>query len=335
MDFYSKWLNSWDEEREEIAKARKVIHEDELVWVRTRQDYRAALLCSRENGFFTPGDAILAEIPQGWHTGKHSHGEEAIHIVEGQGFSVIDDRRYDWEAGSCLFIPFGAVNQHFNTGNGKVRYLSAMAVTLERFAGFAKIVQYEDAGETPMHVIEGFTKAESDIHPEYGRIVLRLNEAPSHSAKEWGDTQAKATDDLYQTAAKEMRTPGVPGHRSRQVRFMGWPDTGFKATEVEISAILCDEPGKHGGKHSHMEALLYVLQGEGYSVVDEEKIEWKKGSLIHVSGPQTVHQHFNTGQLEAQQLRFHYGLRAKFFQRVAMRVFPYLYYEYSSYGSGE
>ena len=210
-----------------------------------------------------------------------------------------------------------------------------MAVALERFIGVAKIVQHADAGETPMHVIEKFSKAESDIHPEYGRIVLSSKDAPTGSAKEWGATLAKATDEFYQTTVKEMRTPGVPGHRSRQVRLMGWPDTGFKATEVEISAILCDEPGKYSGRHSHMEALLYVLQGEGYSVVDGEKIEWKKGSLLHVPGPETVHQHYNTGQIEAQQLRFHYGIRAKFFQRVAMRTFPYQYYAYSSYGGTE
>ena len=115
---------------------------------------------------------------------------------------------------------------------------------------------------------------------------------------------------------------------------MGQPQNEFKAREVEITGILCDAPGPdmHSGKHSHMEAILYVLEGEGYSIIDEEKIPWKKGSLIQVQGPQTVHQHFNTGEKESQQLRIHYGIRAQFFQAISRRVFPYEYYEFSTYG---
>ena len=63
--------------------------------------------------------------------------------------------------------------------------------------------------------------------------------------------------------------------------------------------------------------------------MDGEKINWKKGTLLHIQGPQTVHQHFNTGQIEAQFLRIDYGLRAKYFQPIAKRVFPYRYFEES------
>ncbi len=73
-NFYEAWLRYWDEEQEERAKARTCIHEEELEWVRTKQDYRAALLCSRQNGFATAGEVVLAELPKAWHTGKHVHG---------------------------------------------------------------------------------------------------------------------------------------------------------------------------------------------------------------------------------------------------------------------
>lgn len=124
----------------ERARARKYIHEEELEWVSTKQDYQAALLCSRQNKFITAGQVKLGEIPSGWNTGKHSHGEEAIFIIHGEGFSVVDDMRYDWDTGSCLFMPYGSIHQHFNTGHDTVRYLSAMSLALERFAGLAKVV---------------------------------------------------------------------------------------------------------------------------------------------------------------------------------------------------
>jgi gentisate 1,2-dioxygenase len=329
-NFYDEWLGFWNAEQEERARARKSINEEELEWVRTKQDYRAAPVCSRENGFVTAGNVMLGEIPKGWNTGKHSHGEEAIHIVEGEGFSIIDGKRYDWDTGSCLFIPFGVVNQHFNPGDKPVRYLSVMALALERFAGLAKIVQYEEASETYMGKAERIEKAESDVHPEYGQIVMRLKDAPARSGSESKRRRAEMKDEFHLSSSKEMWALETPSHRARGIYFMA-PDSEFKAREMQMTHIAIDDPGKNSGKHGHMEALLYVLQGEGYSIVDGEKVPWKKGTLIHVQGPQTVHQHFNTGQIESRHLRIHYGLRAHYFQFIARRVFPYVYYEYSAY----
>lgn len=328
--FYDEWLRYWDDAQEERARSRKSLHEEEQEWIRTKQDYRAALLCSPQNGFVTAGNVMLGEIPKSWHTGKHSHGEEAIYVTEGQGCTVIDGKRYDWDAGACLFIPFGAVHQHFNTGDKPARYLSAMSLPLERFAGLARIVQYEEAGETPMHAMEGFQRAESHVDPELGRILLASYEAPMTRGNESMLRRANLQDEFHASIAAEMRTPGKPGHRSGAIQLMA-PDNGFKAREVNITAVLIDEPGKNSGRHGHMEALLYVLQGEGYSVVDGEKYEWKKGTIFQVPGPQSVHQHFNTGTIPSHHLRIHFGLRSHFFQAITKRVFPYVYYEHSSY----
>ena len=122
-NFYDGWLQLADNWNEQSAQAKKHIHEEELQWVRTKQDHRAALLCSRENGFLTSGDIVLGEIPPGCNTGKHYHGEEAIYITQGKGCSVIDGIRYEWEKDSCLFIPFGVVHQHFNTGTVVDRFI--------------------------------------------------------------------------------------------------------------------------------------------------------------------------------------------------------------------
>ncbi|MBI4333327.1 MAG: cupin domain-containing protein [Chloroflexi bacterium] len=329
-DFYESWLGYWDDELAEKRKARTCIHQEELEWVRTRQDWRAALLCARENGFVTSGVAMMSEIPQGWHTGKHLHGEEAIFVVEGHGFSVVDGLKYDWETGSCLFMPYGSTHQHFNPGPGPVRYFSAMALPLERFCGLAKITQYEDAGETCPADLEGIAAAASDIHPEYGRIVMRLKDAPVVESKESGTFRSKLQDEFTLSTPKEVRTAGAPGHHSRNIFYMQPPQNGFKAREVEITGILCDDTGKHSGKHAHMEALLYVVEGEGYSVVDGEKVPWKKGTVFQIQGPQTVHQHFNRGKTESRLLRIHFGIRAYFYQQAARRVFPIKYYEYGS-----
>ena len=328
-NFYDEWLGYWDAEQEERAKARKFIHEEDLEWVRTKQDYRAALLCSRQNGFITAGDIMLAEIPKGWNTGKHQHGEEGIFILAGEGFSVVDGKRYDWDTGSCLLMPYGVTHQHFNSGDGEVRYFSVLGLALERFASLAKLVQFEEAGETPMGKPQGVEKAESDVHPEYGRIVLRMKDAPVLRGKEGGAKLAKKTDEWTMTSPKEMQTKV---HHSRLIGLMYAPENNFKAREIEITHILCDAPGMHSEKHAHMEAVVYVLQGEGHSIVDGHRIEFKKGTLMQVQGPQTVNQlGNNTGQVESQLLRIHYGLRSTYFQSIAARTFPYLFLYASSY----
>ncbi|MBI4295558.1 MAG: cupin domain-containing protein [Chloroflexi bacterium] len=334
-NFYDQWLNLWAEEQEERARARKCIHEEELEWVRTIQDYRAALLCARDNGFVTSGAAMLAEIPKGWSTGKHSHGEEAIFIVDGKGFSIVEGKRYDWDTGSCLFMPYGISHQHFNSGDSPVRYLSVMALALERFAGLAKVMQYEEAHEIAMGEPEGIDKADSDIHPEHGRIVLRLKDAPVQVGGEQTAETSRRDDEFNQSIAKEMRSAASGGHHGRSIALMRDPGNGFKAKEIEMTHVMCDGPGMHSGKHAHMEAVIYVLQGQGYSVVNGQKVDWKKGTLLHVQGPQTVHQHFNTGNSESQMLRIHYGLRSRFLQPIAKKVFPYLYYEFRGQSAAE
>src|SRR4026209_1692707 len=89
-NFYDRWLKFWDVAENERRKGRKAIHEEELEWVRTQQDTRIALLCAPETGFCTwGGETMIAEIPVGYHTGKHVHGEEGIFVLEGEGFSVV------------------------------------------------------------------------------------------------------------------------------------------------------------------------------------------------------------------------------------------------------
>ena len=134
--FYDDWLRYWDDAERERQQARRNIHEEQLEWVETAQDHRIALLVSPETGFRTWGTStMLTEIPGRAKSGMHSHGEEAIYVVEGAGYSVIEGTRYDWKKGSTIAVPYGAPHQHFNPNEEPVRLLSAMTIHLERFVG--------------------------------------------------------------------------------------------------------------------------------------------------------------------------------------------------------
>jgi quercetin dioxygenase-like cupin family protein len=49
----------------------------------------------------------------------------------------------------------------------------------------------------------------------------------------------------------------------------------------------------HTETHKHGEAIVYVLSGYGYSIVEGERFDWRAGDCIFVK-PGQWHQHFNS-----------------------------------------
>ena len=96
--------------------------------------------------------------------------------------------------------------------------------------------------------------------------------------------------------------------KSEELQFQTNP-TGITAMVVQtslgfankqISSFIREIPvGWKSGKHKHnMEAIILIIQGTGYTVVDGVKHEWKKGD-VNTIPPMSVHQHFNTSTTEA------------------------------------
>jgi mannose-6-phosphate isomerase-like protein (cupin superfamily) len=315
--YYDNWLGFYEKGVQERKNAKKVIYPEELNWVRTRQDAKSALLVAPENGFKTVGGVtMIGEIPPGWKTGKHSHGEEAMYILEGNGFSIIDDQKFTWETGTCIRVPFGAVHQHFNAGEKPAKYYSAVAPHFEYYCNVAKIEQFEDCG--PYNEQPPFTKEGTDYSEPGVRLVLHQKDAYKPKRGEDHPHHQSAFTESHPEQMKKV-------HHSQIIRMMGINEE-FRGEEVEITDVFVDRAHNATEKHAHMEAILYILQGEGYSIIDGEKIPWKQGTALHVQGPQTVHQHFVTSDVEGHELRTHFGIR-KFVQPIAKKTFPYLFFE--------
>jgi gentisate 1,2-dioxygenase len=55
-------------------------------------------------------------------SGQHRHqGGLGLFAIEGEGYSVVDDVRYDWKAGDFIMLPIkpeGCVHQHFSNHPG-------------------------------------------------------------------------------------------------------------------------------------------------------------------------------------------------------------------------
>ncbi len=89
----------------------------------------------------------------------------------------------------------------------------------------------------------------------------------------------------------------IPVEKTRQGPLRYYlHETLINDTALTDWRIFAQEVHTHSGKHIHQGGVaIFVLDGEGYTVVDGHKVEWKKGDLILLPlKPGGVeHQHFN------------------------------------------
>lgn len=115
---YDRRLEGHQEFLRRQRTGKLVIRSEERPWEQNRQGLlRWYLLEGIEE------EAVL----RGWnvfvhriHTqgGKHVHqGGTVIFVLEGKGYSIVDGKRFDWEAGDLIMLPIkpgGVEHQHFN-----------------------------------------------------------------------------------------------------------------------------------------------------------------------------------------------------------------------------
>jgi quercetin dioxygenase-like cupin family protein len=69
-------------------------------------------------------------------------------------------------------------------------------------------------------------------------------------------------------------------------------ELGFDNRVIEVDCHIYP-PHTHSVTHKHNEAIIIVLRGAGYSLLDNERIDWKAGDTLYV-GQGVWHQHYVT-----------------------------------------
>ena len=302
-DFYRDWLRESARLDAVVGKGPVVARGSGLKWIETPQDVRTAMLIGEATGFPTQGTALVkAEIPAGWRSGRHSHGEEGIHILAGTGFSVIDGARYDWKPGTTLHIPYGASHQHVNTGSDSAVYLSAVTHDLDFAVKLGRLDQLEEKARDDGELARRHPAERSQFAADGRRISLHLEDAIDERAR--------------RLAGHEHQRPGKGAHRHAGIWIlMGGSESpsdetnGFRAKAAAITNIFEEAPHSGSHKHAHTEAMLYVLEGRGYSMIDGKRVDWEEGDAVHVPPRMTVHEHFNDSDARTRTLRIEFGIR--------------------------
>ncbi len=78
-------------------------------------------------------------LDAGQSSNMHRHTYETVlYVLEGSGFTEVEGRKVEWQAGDAVYIPVWAWHCHTNTGSGLSRYLACEnAPLLQNLGGIA------------------------------------------------------------------------------------------------------------------------------------------------------------------------------------------------------
>ena len=225
----------------------------------------------------------FVEIPPGKSNHGHGHQNEAVfYILQGKGYEIHDDKRYDWEAGDLVVVHTDSVHRHFNDGDEVAKALVMKAKSTWMYFG---LIQQGRSGEIENEDAFGpreeWSQIWTDGVDERKKVV-------------------KPSDTVWETT------------RDGKVRVLCSKDTpDVRVFSVDVYEQEID-PGSQSGKHWHMaDEVAYVISGRGESLQWEVEAEiaeryyariarerstdeFKADDTIYV--PQNhIHQYVNTG----------------------------------------
>jgi quercetin dioxygenase-like cupin family protein len=235
----------------------------------------------------------FVEIAPGKSNHGHGHQNEAIfYVLEGRGYEIHDDERYDWSAGDTVIVHNDAVHRHFNASEDE-RAL-CLVVKAKSTWMFLGLIQQGRSGPVENEDAYGERLDWSQL---WSPRATELKKIVKPGDREWKNTQ--------DGRVKQILSHGDDAR--------SW---SIDLTEQEIA------PGGRSAKHWHIpDEIVYVASGNGYSLqweVEAEiaekyyariakeptRHEFSAGDTVYV--PQNcVHQFFNTGDESLRLLVVH------------------------------
>jgi quercetin dioxygenase-like cupin family protein len=233
----------------------------------------------------------FVELPPGKSNHGHGHQNEALfYVLEGNGYEIHDDKRYDWSKGDLVVVHNDSVHRHFNAS--ETERAVCLVIKAKCTWMFLGLIQQGRSG--PFENEDAFGPREdwSKVWTpgiEQRKKVVKPDDGP------W---QLTPEGHVRVIASKERE------------------DVRVNSVDVNEQEI---PPGSRSAKHWHMaDEIVYVISGGGYSLhweVEAEiaekyharianeptRHEFKAGDVLYV--PQnTVHEHFNASDDEPLML---------------------------------
>lgn len=187
----------------------------------------------------------FVELPP--ESANHGHGhqnEAAFYILEGHGYEIHDDQRYDWAKDDLVFVHTDSVHRHFNPYEEKALALVVKAKCTWMFMG---LIQQGRSG--PVEGEERFGPRE-DWSKIWTPGVKDRKKVISPEDTSWEDTPLG-----------RVRVMSSPERTDARI-------FSVDAFELEIPA------GGRSGKYWKMaDEVYYVVDGDGYALQWEVEAE--------------------------------------------------------------
>lgn len=235
----------------------------------------------------------IHRLRPGAHTEPYRNGETVCHVLNGTGYSIIDEKRYEWGPHDSLHIQKGAWYQHFNDSDEEPAHIFVGKPTpiIEHLSPFA--IMYKG---------DSFSDMPDDYRPEHPFTKERV-EVGYVGGQKWMSELQLATHERLAEREKQRLEARVMLKAEEAVIQRSEHKGDWKVGLIDeylgfdnrILAMYVHQmpPASHTETHKHGEAIVYVLSGRGYSIVEGERYDWKAGDCIFVQ-PGIWHQHFNS-----------------------------------------
>jgi gentisate 1,2-dioxygenase len=285
-----RFLEEWRKVRRELAKGSALRLRESPI-----RRARLGMLVGNAGGVPTRMiDARVVEIGPGQTTSTHRHMHDAVvFVLEGQGRSTIDGQRVEWGAWDALHTPAWVWHRHTNSGQQRARLLAVTDAPLIEALG---LQHFQDVGTSEPPVELGATSSPDAPSPGgesfYEQELVRDTQARTERAGARRITCFK--DVTFRVSPRGTRTS-----------LLVDGSLGFRTSGLSM-AMFQIPPGKAQARHRHPgEAILYVVEGRGYSIIDDHRQEWESGDALLVNR-YCWHQHFNSDpERHAVVIRMH------------------------------
>jgi gentisate 1,2-dioxygenase len=260
--------------------------------------------------------ARLQILHPGKRSGNHRHFSEALfYVLEGKGYEIHDEKRYDWEAGDLFCVPSYCIHQHCADPKvGATIFYTARGDLMQRMGlGFTEQMELHSDFKMP--------EGSKPIKDSHGRLIgYRRKDGAEILMQAYSvDKEAmerkkmatpppekiETTYDEYieqywqeaqwrQSCPHVVKTKDLPWENTRQgrIKYIIHPKvpSGLLTYECFLQEI---PPGGRSGKHRHVgEEVHFIIEGEGYDVQNGVKWDWSKNDVVCIP-VLTTHQHFN------------------------------------------
>ncbi|MFF5289286.1 cupin domain-containing protein [Paractinoplanes globisporus] len=187
----------------------------------------------------------FVELPPDSANRGHGHqNEAAFYILEGRGYEIHDDQKYDWKQGDLVFVHTDSVHRHYNPYDERAVCLVMKAKSTWMFMG---LIQQGRSG--PIDRPEEFGERE-----DWTRIwtpgVLDRKKVITSEDGQWETTPM--------------------GH----IRVMNSKEqTDHRQFSVDVQEQKIPAGGRSGKYWKMADEVVYVLEGSGYSLHWEVEAE--------------------------------------------------------------